>query len=261
MSSRLVNRVVRGSVMSALLALSVLVSPTPADANSVVNLACTTVGDHCYAVISQGVGSDMWSQTLSNLSSGTATVTTACQRTSDDFSTFVDNEIWLRTAPHPNGPAYLSTYWNPEWIEYGATTGVINGTYHGLSFFWARQYWSPTYGAYLYNEYVASGTPSLNVGYAVTIRWQTAGYWQILRGGVSQYTGIQSQQPPGNHEAVQAGAEMTDPWEYEVGSVSSLSRVAGGVTYNSWTGYVFQDTDVFTVSQSSSHLNFSTPVC
>lgn len=242
---------------SVLLVASVLIGPSPVEANTVVVVDCVNYNNHCYAFISSGLGPQLRTLLLSNLTSGTATVNSSCQSTYST-STFVDNELWLYTPPNPNGPAYGSSSWDLEWIEYGVTTGEINNVYHGLSFFWARQYWAPTYGKYLYNEYVASGTPSLNTNYVVNTRWNSGGYWQILRNGVSQYTGIQSQQAPGNYQAVAAGAEMVTPWDTENGSVSGLSKVQSGVTYNSWTGYVFEDPNVFSVSQSSSYLDFST---
>lgn len=176
----------------------------------------------------------------------------------DTTSTFVDDELWLLTSPHPSGPPYLSGNWRPEWLEYGVTNGIINRVYYTTTFFWARQYWSPAYGAYLYNEYLASGTASLNTPYAVQIRWQGAGYWQILRNGASQYTGIQSQQPPGSYQALEAGAEMTTTLDEEYGKVSGLANVQGGTPHTNWTGYVFVAPTVFTIDQSSDHLTFHT---
>jgi hypothetical protein len=249
----------RNLVLACVAAVLVLTArPEITAANTVSYVFCPADTPHCYAIISQGVDVDLSSYLLSNLSSGSATITADCQRSSNTIDTFADNEMWLITSPNPSGPVYHSANWQPEWLEYGLNTGVVAGGYHGLAFFWARAYWAPTLGRYAYNEYLAPGTPSLSVGYAVKIVWNAGGYWQITRDGVSQESGLLSQQAPGVHQAVEAGAEMTTPYDFDDGEVTSLANVQGGHTYNSWTGYVFEDSHVYIVSQSSTYLYFTT---
>jgi hypothetical protein len=238
----------------------ILLTAAVAAARTVYNPACTNNegSPHCEAITTEGLGSD-GSQTLTNVTSATAVLEALCQRpwaTDTDNTTI--NGLWLSTPRNPSGPAYLASGWHPEWLESGLRTGYIGGTKYGLSFYWARDYWAPTYGRYLYNEYHLSGSPATYTNYTWQTRWLAASsVWQILRDGASVITGIQSQQPPGSHQALEAGAEMTRLHDDERGWSSTLSYVAGGVSHTGFLGNLFVSNPPFsTVNYGDTFIYF-----
>jgi len=245
---------------SGLLAAGILAAlPLTASANTVSNRICYNNSEHCYATISQGSDRSVnpVNNTLTNLTRGTAVVKSSCMKEQNTHS-FVNNEIWLVTSPNPSGPAYRSANWQPEWLEAGITSGVINGQYLGLSFFWARQYWQS--GLYRYAEYWESGAPSLNTNYTMTIQSYST-YWRILRDGSVKEQPI-TQQPPGSHMALQAGAEMVSKYDKEYGTVTGLSYAMNGSTYTGWYGYVYRDPSVFVMTATGPNtLGFQTATC
>jgi hypothetical protein len=254
-------------LLAAVLAGAVLVAaPLMAAANTVRYFYCAdSVLGHCYAVITQGIIKVPIGDTLSNLSSGTAGIVAFCQIPANPNSSFVDNEFWLVTTPNPSGPAYQSDTWSPEYIEYGLITGQSILSFPTLSFFWARFYWAGSpYNRYLFNQYLASGRPSFSTNYDINIRWivGSPGTWEIYRAGVPQITGIQSQQPPGSHQGLQAGAEMSASSGSDSGKVSDLSDVQSGIIHNGWTGYVYYDPNVYSIpGQNSTFLDFAAGQC
>ena len=100
----------------------------------------------------------------------------------------------------------------------------------------------------------------MSTAYAVNTKWNSgAGQWQIYRDG-ARYVSFSSQQPPGVHMALEAGAEMGSPYDGNSGTASSLGYIDNGVTYATWTGYVYIDPVVYTsYSQSSTHVTFDAP--
>ncbi len=243
-----------GRVLVFVLCATFALAPQRALANTTLNDPC---GARCYAIITQGVDLFGGSLTLSNVSSATATEEDFCQIPSSSSHITVA-DLWLITPAHPSGPEYQSINWQAEWIETGITRGAVNGATVPLSFFWARQYWSPSYGRYLYNEYLLSGSPSGFVNYTANIQWKTTGSWSVYRSGVAQRTGIASQQGPGSHQGLEAGAEMSTSQDRDSGEVSHLADVQSGTTRNYWSGYVYYAQGVFTISQDSTHLTFQT---
>jgi hypothetical protein len=255
-----VRRVARFSTLMLVATAWVLASSVlPAKANTVVYDYCAV---RCYAQITQGVDLSTNSWTLTNLSSATETAYAFCQQPANT-SDFAMDDTWLVTPPNPNAPAYQSALWSPEWIETGIRTGQLAGQYRSISFFWAREYFnSSPYNRYLYNEYLLSGTPSLSQGYVLNTSYSTSDhYWHIHRDGAS-FGSIQTQQPPGSHQALEAGAEQVTSQDSDGGEVYSLQDIQGGVTHNSWTGYVYYDPTVFYyVGQDSTYLLFASNSC
>jgi hypothetical protein len=227
-----------------------------ATANTVVTDNCypSTLGDRCYATITQGVSADRSTLTLSDLTSATAKIDIACQLPATSTNDFTSAELWLFTPPNPSGPGDPGH----EWIETGISTGTLNNVYQsGHFFFWARGYWSTTYGTYLYNEYLLSGTVNTLTYYTHTVDYSN-GTWRIVRDGTAVASGIQSQQGPGSGQAMQAGAEDVLTNDGNQGTTKTLSFITSGVTHTSLTGYVFQDTNAYTISGGSSYISWST---
>lgn len=245
----------RSLILTWLVACSLVASPGTTVGNTVVYSICGA--PHCYATINQGIDLSTQSYTLTSLSNGTAAIEAFCQVASAS-GRFADVEMWLITSPNPDpyAPGYHNYGWDVEWLEYGINTGWLQDADRSISFFWARQYWAPTYRNYLYHEYVGSGTPARYSGYTVSIRWNSAGYWDMYRSGVRVVTNIRTQQPPGSHQGLSAGSEMTTKYDQDSGEVYQLSYIAGGSNHSGWTGYVYVDPVVYTWDQSNTHLTF-----
>src|SRR4051812_46138686 len=98
-----------------------------ATANTVVSDTCypLTLGDRCYATITQGISSDRSTLTLSDLTSATAKIDIACQLPATSTNDFTNAELWLFTPPNSSGPGDPGS----EWIETGISTGTLNGVY------------------------------------------------------------------------------------------------------------------------------------
>jgi hypothetical protein len=242
----------RGIVVGAVAVLAIAVVPA-ASANTVIPQTCKPpLGDRCYAVITQGISSNRSTLSLTNLTSATAKIDIACQLPDTSTEDFTNAELWLFTPPNPSGPG------NFEFIETGISTGVLNHVYQsGHFFYWARGYWSPTSNAFLYNEYLLSGTVNTLTYYTHTINYGN-GTWEVVRDGTAVRTGIQSQQAPGSTQAVQAGAEDVLATDGNQGTTKTLSFITSGTNHTSLTGYIFQDTNAYTISGGSSYISWST---